>query len=104
MELEPKYIRAYNEKYEVDSMFINKLHRFHVAKSLNIIQQMKDVAEGLPIVEIDTQVIAGVVKCEDPLYFEIEYLNESNYMPVFIDIKEIDVDDYLDHINNNQSI
>jgi hypothetical protein len=104
MELEPKYIKAYNEKYEVDGFFIEKLKSFQVGKSLNIIDQIKSAVDELPKKEINSQYIAGVVRCEEPMFFEVEFLNEPDYVPIFIDIVEISCDEYLDHINKNQSL
>jgi len=104
MELEPKYIKAYNEKYEVDGFFIDKLKRFHVGRSLNIIDQIKRAVEDLPKKDSDTQLIAGVVKCQEPMFFEVEFLNEPGYIPIFIDVVEISCDEYLDHINKKQSL
>jgi hypothetical protein len=38
------------------------------------------------------------------MFFEVEFLNEPDYVPIFIDIVEISCDEYLDHINKNQSL
>jgi len=104
MELEPKYIRAYNEKYEVDSVFIEKLHMYPVEISLNIIDQVKSVVDHLPKKEEYMQLVSGVVKGDKPFFFQVMYLNEPEYMPIFTDIEEIDVDEYLDEINNKKTI
>jgi len=105
MELEPKYIRAYNETYEVEEGFIVKLQNaFKVSSSLEIIEQIKSVVDHLPIKDGYMQTISGVVKGEDPIFFKIRYMNEPDYIPIFINIYEVDVDEYLDEINNKRTI
>ena len=49
-----------------------------------------------------TQKIAGVLKYKVPFFFEIEYVNQPDEFPIFIDINSINVDKYLDYINSNQ--
>ena len=104
MELEPRYIRAVNEKYEVDESFIDKLKTFNLSHSLKIIEQIKAKVDDLPKKSIDTQYLSGVVECVTPLFFEFEFLNEPGYVPIFIDIHEISSDYYLDSIIDNHTI
>ena len=39
---------------------------------------------------------------EKPIFFCIDYINENGDVPVMIDINEVEVDDYLDAINNKK--
>jgi hypothetical protein len=103
MELERKYIRAYNNEYDVDSVFIEKLHDFNVEYSLNIIQQIKDSIDVLPKMD-GYQFFGGVVRFGKPMFFELQFINEIDDIPVLIDVSEISSDHYLDYINKNQSL
>tara|TARA_R110000751_G_scaffold173181_1_gene279550 strand:+ start:2867 stop:3151 length:285 start_codon:yes stop_codon:yes gene_type:complete len=92
-----------NDKYEVDEVFIDTLKTFNIAHSLNIIEQVKKEVDELPKKSINTQFLGGVVKCENPVYFEIEFLNEPGYVPIFIAVVLISSDEYLDYINENKA-
>tara|TARA_Y100001938_G_scaffold10740_2_gene13310 strand:- start:1377 stop:1670 length:294 start_codon:yes stop_codon:yes gene_type:complete len=48
--------------------------------------------------------VAGVIAKGDPLYFSVEFLNSKSMHPLFYKFEIIDVDDYLDYINLNQTI
>ena len=38
------------------------------------------------------------------MYFVVEYIHSEDVAPVFLDLHQIDVDDYLDYYNENKAI
>ena len=50
------------------------------------------------------QFFGGVVRFGKPMFFELQFINEIDDIPVLIDISEISSDHYLDYINKNQSL
>ena len=40
----------------------------------------------------------------EELFYEIEIYCEDGFAPLLEDIRKINVDDYLDHINNNTKL
>ena len=50
------------------------------------------------------QVLSGVVIHEEPLFFEIAYVKPSNALTLFLTVKEISCDQYLDYINLKKSL
>ena len=102
MGVKQKYIEVDNSKFEVDGEFVNRLQELPFSYALQIITQVDCNAYTLPEKDGWAQKVAGVVKDEDPLFFEIEYLKQTGEIPIYISIIEIAVDDYLDYINLNQ--
>jgi hypothetical protein len=102
MDTEQKYIEEQQNNFEVDMQFIEQLKDYELHYSLNIANQVDVNAPLLPEKDGWAQKVGGVVKLDEPLYFEIEYLKQQGDVPIYISIKEIDVDDYLDYINLNQ--
>tara|TARA_R110002020_G_scaffold370973_3_gene582609 strand:+ start:600 stop:929 length:330 start_codon:yes stop_codon:yes gene_type:complete len=102
MDAEQKYIEEQTNPFEVDMQFIEQLKNYSLHHSLNIANQVDVNAPLLPEKDGWAQYVGGVVKFEEPLYFEVEYLKQRGDVPIYISIKEIDVDDYLDYINLNQ--
>ncbi len=102
MGAEQKYIEVDNTKFEIDHQFLERLQELPLEYALRIAHQVDINAHLLPEKDGWAQYVAGVVKCDEPLFFEIEYLKQEGDIPIFISIKEISVDDYLDNINLNQ--
>ena len=70
----------------------------------DILNQLFDNEKLLPETNGYSQFISGVVKQEKPFYFEIEYLKQQDERPTYLDLVEIELDDYLDAINNNKTL
>ncbi len=101
MDAEQKYIEE-SSNFEVDMQFIDTLQDLPMNYSLRIAHQVDFNAPNLPEKNGWAQMVGGVVKLEEPLFYEIEYLKQEGEIPIYISIKEIDVDEYLDYINLNQ--
>lgn len=89
-------------RFAFDDWFDNRLGSLPMKIADEIMFQIINNADKLPIKEHYTQTVCGVVKGDDPYFFELEYINEENYMPVFVGIEEIDLEEYLDSITKNQ--
>jgi hypothetical protein len=85
--------------YEVDDFFVSKLKDFPRNVGIDIASQVNVSYEDLPTRSGWTQTIGGVCNETNPaLFFEVEYLNQDEEPPLFLDINPIDSDDYLDYI------
>tara|TARA_R110002020_G_scaffold70385_9_gene182676 strand:+ start:7641 stop:7982 length:342 start_codon:yes stop_codon:yes gene_type:complete len=101
MDAEQKYIEE-SSGFEVDMEFVDRLKELPLHYSLHIAHQVDVNAPNLPEKNGWAQMVGGVVKLDEPLFYEIEYLKQEGEIPIYISITEIDVDEYLDYINLNQ--
>lgn len=91
--------------YEVDDWFIDKIRDLPSKLGINVATQVDRSIDQLKSREYWTQKIAGVsTVLNNPYYFECEYVKEAGEPPIFLDLVEIDVDDYLDYYNENLTI
>ena len=88
--------------YEYEDDVAEALRDMPEDYSIPIIVLLECNVHLLPKVEGYTQKVAGVLKYKVPFFFEIEYVNQPDEFPIFIDINSINVDKYLDYINSNQ--
>ena len=102
MDAEQKYTEVEFTKFQVDSEFLDTLDTLPRPYGIQIAHQLDINAESLPEKDGWLQYIAGVVRLEEPMFFEIEYLKQKGEVPICTGLKEIDVDEYLDNINLNQ--
>jgi hypothetical protein len=102
--LRQKYIGE-TKHYEVDELFISKIRDMPKPIGLDIAMQIDEVASDLPVLDFWQQNVAGVSHINtDPFFFRIEYLHQEDDTPIFFDIYEIDVDEYLDLYNTTKII
>mgnify|MGYP003109223529 CR=1 FL=1 len=107
MDSKQKYTEAMHEEsfYEVDDWFIQKLRKAPRQIGIHIANLIDKNYASLPTAVGWTQNVGGVCATTDePFYFELEYLKQPDEAPIFLDIKEIDVDDYLDYILENKTL
>ena len=91
--------------YEVDDWFIEKLRKAPRQIGIHIANLIDKNFASLPTAVGWTQNVGGVcITTGEPFYFELEYLKQPDEPPIFLDIKEIDVDDYLDYILENKTL
>ena len=102
MDAQQRYIEVDNSRFDVDSELVEKLKDIPFNYALQIITQLDFNARLLPEKNGWSQKVGGVIKNEEPMFFEVEYLKQYNDIPIYISLQEIDVDDYLDYINLNQ--
>lgn len=84
--------------YEVDEWFIEKLRGFPKPVGVDIARQLDLNYDDLKEQVGWTQMIGGVSLKKEPIYFEIEFLKQPYEHPIFVNINEIEVDDYLDYM------
>jgi hypothetical protein len=97
-----RYTEENEDRFEVDEQLLECLRDFHRDYSLEIAEMLDINASCLPEKNRRVQKIGGVIKFDQPLFFEVEYLKQIGEIPIYISLKEIDVDEYLDYINLNQ--
>lgn len=103
MESKQKYTE---EEFELDEYFIKQINRFKNGVSVRIAAKIDEIF-GLEHTNGRMKNIAGHVNDSngEPVFFLVDYFRETKYSPiVLIDIKQIDVDKYLDYINLNRYI
>lgn len=102
--LRQKYIGEIKH-YEVDEIFVSKIRDMPKPIGLDIAMQIDEIASDLPVLDFWQQIVAGVSHINtDPFFFRIEYLHQEDIPPIFLDIYEIDVDEYLDLYNTTKII
>ena len=107
MDLKQKYTGEMHEEsfYEVDDWFIEKLRKTPRQIGIHVANLIDKNFASLPSAVGWTQNVGGVcITTGEPFYFELEYLKQPDEAPIFLDIKEIDVDDYLDYILENKTL
>lgn len=93
-----------NKPYEIDEYFYERLSDCSLEEAGNVIAQVLSVVNNLPQKSGWAQEIAGVILKNDPVFFVVEFLNQQDEIPIFVDLSFIEVDEYLDFITRNQTI
>ena len=102
--LRQKYIGEVKH-YEVDEYFVDKIRELPIKIGFDIAKQMDEMASYLPVKNFWEQKIAGVSNATSESYFfVVEYMHQEDLPPVFYDLHEIEVDDYLDYYNADKII
>ena len=102
--LRQKYIGEVKH-YEVDEYFVDKIRELPIKIGFDIDKQMDEMASYLPVKDFWEQKIAGVSNATSESYFfVVEYMHQEDLPPVFYDLHEIEVDDYLDYYNADKII
>lgn len=94
MDSELKFIEGTN--FDIDEYFAEKLNELTSHQRTDILYQIIPLLNELPEVNGWSQLIAGVVKGDNPLYFSIEFLKQVDEIPFLLDLHELEVDEYLD--------
>ena len=102
MDLKQKYTEDENIKCKFDDFFIDELIALPYNAAVGIMQQVKRNSDLLPEKNDWSQMVGGVVKSDKPFFFELEYVKPEGEDPIYLDVMQIDCDDYLDYINLNQ--
>ena len=102
MGLKQKYIEDKHIKCKFDDSFIDELITLPYEAALGIMKQVKKNSPQLPEKDNWSQMVGGVIKTDPPFFFELEYVRYKGTHPVYIDVMEINLDDYLDYINLNK--
>ena len=107
MDLEQRYTRE-NSYFSFDDFFFSGMTDFTSEEIKSVVHQCRTVIDRLPVLNNWPQYVAGVVTNKTPKFFLVEYIKENEddeyTQTYFIEIKEIECDEYLDHINKKLSI
>ena len=87
------------------------LHTFDWDIRVDIMKQLSSVLEWMTVsLDDETYYVGGVSLVKEPFFFVIEYYNDpltaytDTHMIDLVDIVEIDCDEYLDLINESNTI
>jgi len=87
-----------------DVYFIEELDIYPDHIQEEVVRQLINHEENLVSLNGLTQMVGGVVKGDDPFFFEIEYLKQEGERAIYLDIIPIELDDYLDLITNQKTL
>ena len=96
------FIEGNENRFMLDEWFNRKMSNLPQEVSDDILSQIMDNVSDLPTKDAEPQIVCGVVKGDKPFFFELEYIHEEEYTPVFLDIEQIELEEYLDSINQNK--
>jgi len=91
-------------EYEIDEWFVESLEPFSVKDRNYILQSVIPTLSYLPIDNNFTQIVGGVIRKDEPLFFFIEYLSQDHDAVLLLDVMEITSDEYLDLILENNTL
>jgi len=69
-----------------------------------IIKSLSREQENFKVIDRFSQYVYGVIQIDEPVYFKIEFINEHDERPMYLSLTNVSVDDFLDAINNNQTL
>jgi hypothetical protein len=69
-----------------------------------IIKSLSREQENFKVIDRFSQYVYGVIQIDEPVYFKIEFINEQDERPMYLSLTNVSVDDFLDAINNNQTL
>ena len=98
--LRQKYIGEIKH-YKVDDYFVEKIRELPTKIGIDVAKQVDLVASDLPQKDFWEQQVA---LASHPYYFVVDYIHSEEVAPIFLDLHEIDVDEYLDYYNEDQAI
>lgn len=101
MELRPKYIEV-DSSYELDEGFVDGVMDLAAHHRLRVLRQINSAIEDLEYADDDTLVAGGRVGSE--VFYQFEYYNMEGWIPVLLDFRIVDVDDYLDMLVDNKLV
>jgi len=98
MDLLQKYTEA-ETFYELDESVIETIDKMSPVKATRIIQQIQKAVPSLERKNYRSQIIGGVLKGNNPVYFALRYIYEEEEAPYFFQLLYITSDEYLDLYN-----
>ena len=89
--------------YDVDDWFVEQIREMPLENAFDIASQVVNNIDNLPKKNGWAQIIAGVSHTtKEAFFFAVEYLNQDDEKCVLLGVEEIDVDTFLDYINENK--
>ena len=101
MESRPKYIEV-DSSYELDEGFVDGVMELAAHHRLRVLRQINSAIEELEYTDDDTMVAGGRVG--STVFYEFEYYNMEGWVPVLLDFRLVEVDDYLDMMVDNKLV
>ncbi len=101
MELRPKYIEV-DSSYELDEGFVDGVMELSAHHRLRVLRQINSAIEELEYTDDDTMVAGGRVGSQ--VFYQFEYYNMEGWVPVLLDFRLVEVDDYLDMMVDNKLV
>jgi len=96
MESKQKYIEA--RPCDYDAEFLDKLRSFDKQTIVSIVNVLEDNAEYLPKKDCWIQEAGCVINLSEPFFFVVTFLHQLHETPLYLELEEIQCDDYLDFI------
>ena len=84
--------------------FVDEITQYPKELMSEVLSELYLGQEKLPELNGYSQIVFGVVKSKEPFYFKVEYIKQLEEIATFLDIIDVEVDDYLDAINNKQAL
>lgn len=102
---EQKFIEEIRDAYfEMEEGFADQIKTFHIEDRRSILESIIPILSELPIQDDWSQIVGGVIKGDDPVFYVVEYLKESGEPTLLVDVAKVYSDDYLDLILENNTI
>lgn len=101
MESRPKYIEV-DSSYELDEGFVDGVMELAAHHRLRVLRQINSAIEELEYTDDDTMVAGGRVGSH--VFYEFEYYNMEGWVPVLLNFRLVEVDDYLDMMVDNKLV
>ncbi len=90
--------------FETDEWFLEELNKFPSEYRIEILADMLQIMSLLPTEDGWSQVISGVIRNPEPIFYKVEYLKQNGELPYLIAVAQIDSDEYLDAVLENNTI
>ena len=84
--------------------FVDELSQKPKDIMLSVLNQLFEGQDNLPELDGYSQYVSGVVKSKNPYFYEVEYIKENGEQATFLDIIDLDSDEYLDAINELKAL
>lgn len=104
MDSEQKYTEDNKLVIRGDSEFFDELQLYSDDEIKSILYLLVSNYEDFPDSDKELNSVCGVIKGEVDFYFEVFYAKEPNETPIYVEITNISLDDYLDSINYNKAL
>lgn len=101
MDLLQKFIEA--SLFDFDEYFLESLQNLSIEDAQQIFYDLSAVAEYLPNSSDEYQSVYGVTSRTE-VFFMVVFVKEEGQIPIFLDVIEVTLDEYLDSILENKTI
>ena len=82
--------------------FVDEITQYPKDLMSDILSELYLSQNKLPELNGFSQIVFGLVTKETPFYFKVEYIKQEDEIATFLDILEVNLDDYLDAINDKK--